>query len=71
MEAVGKDVTTATVGDEVFGVGIGSFAEYAVASAAKIAPKPAPIADELSGSDIESDWGAEVEEESAGGVPWG
>ncbi len=43
VEAVGKDVTTATVGDEVFGVGIGSFAEYAVASAAKIAPKPANL----------------------------
>ncbi|MFN8050520.1 MAG: NAD(P)-dependent alcohol dehydrogenase [Acidimicrobiales bacterium] len=41
--AVGKDVTTAAVGDEVFGVGIGSFAEYAVASASKIAPKPANL----------------------------
>ena len=43
VEAIGKNVTTAAVGDEVFGVGIGSFAEYAVASAAKVAPKPANL----------------------------
>ena len=43
VEAVGKNVTTMTVGDEVFGVAEGSFAEYARARADKVAPKPATI----------------------------
>ena len=38
--AVGAGVTGFLVGDEVYGVGRGSFAEYAVASADKLAPKP-------------------------------
>jgi NADPH:quinone reductase-like Zn-dependent oxidoreductase len=38
--AVGSDVTTAQVGDDVFGVAEGSFAEYARARADKLAPKP-------------------------------
>lgn len=38
--SVGCDVTTVAPGDEVFGVARGSFAEYAVAKATKLAPKP-------------------------------
>ncbi len=43
VDAVGKDVTTLRPGDEVFGIGEGSFAEYTRASAAKLAPKPANL----------------------------
>lgn len=38
--AVGSDVARFTVGDEVFGIGSGTFAEYAVAKEAKLAVKP-------------------------------
>ena len=38
--AVGRDVTDFAVGDEVYGIGTGSFAEYAVAEAAKLARRP-------------------------------
>ena len=38
--AVGPAVTRFAVGDEVFGIGRGSFAEYAAASADKLARKP-------------------------------
>ena len=38
--AVGRSVTQFKPGDTVFGGGKGSFAEYACASAAKLAPKP-------------------------------
>lgn len=37
---VGADVTRFSVGDEVFGIGTGSFAEFAVAKEAKLAHKP-------------------------------
>jgi NADPH:quinone reductase-like Zn-dependent oxidoreductase len=37
---VGPDVATLSPGDEVFGVGEGSFAEYVVARARKVAAKP-------------------------------
>ena len=40
VEAVGSGVTTLQVGDEVFGVGEGTFAQYACARADKLAPKP-------------------------------
>jgi NADPH:quinone reductase-like Zn-dependent oxidoreductase len=40
VEAVGKDVTTFAPGDEVYGVGEGTFAEYCRASADKLATKP-------------------------------
>jgi len=40
VEAVGAGVTGVRVGDEVFGVGDGAFAEYVRASADRIAPKP-------------------------------
>jgi NADPH:quinone reductase-like Zn-dependent oxidoreductase len=40
VEAVGKDVTTLQPGDEVFGIGDGSFAEYTCAAEDKLAPKP-------------------------------
>jgi NADPH:quinone reductase-like Zn-dependent oxidoreductase len=38
--AIGPDVTRFAVGDEVFGIARGSFAEYAVAREAKLAHKP-------------------------------
>jgi NADPH:quinone reductase-like Zn-dependent oxidoreductase len=41
--AVGPGVTQFAPGDEVFGIGGGSFAEYAVAKEAKLARKPASI----------------------------
>ncbi|HEV7147252.1 MAG TPA: NAD(P)-dependent alcohol dehydrogenase [Pedococcus sp.] len=41
--AVGPIVTTFAVGDEVFGFARGALAEYAVASPAKLAPKPATL----------------------------
>jgi NADPH:quinone reductase-like Zn-dependent oxidoreductase len=40
VKAVGTDVTTFAPGDEVFGVGEGSFAEFCRAKAAKVALKP-------------------------------
>lgn len=40
VEAVGAGVTTLKPGDEVYGTGEGSFAEYVVASETKVAPKP-------------------------------
>ena len=43
VEAVGKYVTRFKPGDEVFGVGKGSYAEYARALENKLAPKPSNI----------------------------
>jgi NADPH:quinone reductase-like Zn-dependent oxidoreductase len=43
VEAVGKQVTQFKPGDEVFGVGRGSVAEYVCTIEGKIAPKPASI----------------------------
>jgi NADPH:quinone reductase-like Zn-dependent oxidoreductase len=40
VEAVGKDVQHLRPGDEVFGAGSGSWAEYACAQQARLAPKP-------------------------------
>jgi NADPH:quinone reductase-like Zn-dependent oxidoreductase len=40
VESVGPDVTTVRPGDEVFGIGEGTFAEYVRAPAAKLAAKP-------------------------------
>jgi NADPH:quinone reductase-like Zn-dependent oxidoreductase len=40
VEAVGAKVTRFKAGDEVFGSGVGSFAEFARAKADKLAPKP-------------------------------
>jgi NADPH:quinone reductase-like Zn-dependent oxidoreductase len=40
IEAVGKDVKDLHVGDEIFGVGRGAYAEYAVADQTQIALKP-------------------------------
>ena len=44
VEAVGKDASRFRPGDEVFGVGKGTFAEYALAREEKLAPKPANLA---------------------------
>lgn len=43
VEAVGKNVTRFTLGDEVFGTADGSFAEYATAPEARLAAKPRNI----------------------------
>jgi NADPH:quinone reductase-like Zn-dependent oxidoreductase len=43
VEAVGKNVTRLQPGDEVFGIGKGSYAEYARAPEDKLAPKPANL----------------------------
>jgi len=40
VEAIGAAVTTLGVGDEVFGIATGAFAEYACAREDKLAPKP-------------------------------
>jgi len=41
VEAAGRNVTRFAPGDEVFGVGDGTFAEFTCAREAKLAPKPA------------------------------
>ena len=43
VEAVGKGVTRFQPGDEVFGIGGGSFAEYAGAREDKLAPRPSNL----------------------------
>ena len=43
VEAVGHEVTRFQPGDEVFGIGKGTFAEYARAPQNKLAPKPANL----------------------------
>jgi NADPH:quinone reductase-like Zn-dependent oxidoreductase len=43
VEAVGPDVTAFKPGDEVFGAGVGSFAEYALARQISLALKPAEL----------------------------
>ena len=43
VEAIGPAVTKFSVGDEVYGVAPGSFAEYAVTRADKLSPKPANL----------------------------
>ncbi len=43
VEAVGKDVTRFSPGDEVFGIGVGAFADYALAREDKLAPKPSNL----------------------------
>src|SRR6476620_2039511 len=43
VEAVGDGVTTVRPGDEVFGIGEGTFAEYAVASEKKVVARPAGL----------------------------
>jgi NADPH:quinone reductase-like Zn-dependent oxidoreductase len=42
---VGTDVTGWSVGDEVYGIGKGSFAEYALADPAKLSRRPAGVTD--------------------------
>src|ERR671932_2741916 len=43
VDTVGKNVSMFQPGDEVFGIGEGSFAEYARAREDKLAPKPANL----------------------------
>jgi NADPH:quinone reductase-like Zn-dependent oxidoreductase len=43
VEAVGKNVTTLRPGDEVFGVGTGTWAEYATGTERSLVPKPARL----------------------------
>ena len=40
VEVVGKDVKDLHAGDEVYGVGRGAYAEYAVSDGSEVAPKP-------------------------------
>ena len=46
VEAIGADVTRFSPGDEVYGLGSGTFADYAVAKEDKLAPKPAALTHE-------------------------
>ena len=50
VEAVGKDVRRLAIGDEVFGAGVGAFAEYAIASEETLVPKPAGLTFEQAGA---------------------
>jgi NADPH:quinone reductase-like Zn-dependent oxidoreductase len=50
VEAVGDGVTRFEPGDEVFGIGQGSYAEYACAREDKLAPKPANLGFEQAGA---------------------
>ena len=50
VESVGKNVTQFKTGDEVFGCGRGAFAEYACASEAQLACKPAALSFEQAAS---------------------
>ena len=50
VESVGKNVTQFKTGDEVFGCGRGAFAEYACASEAQLARKPAAVSFEQAAS---------------------
>ncbi|MDF1798986.1 MAG: NAD(P)-dependent alcohol dehydrogenase [Planctomycetota bacterium] len=43
VEAVGSEVTRFQPGDEVFGIGTGTFAELALADESRLAPKPASM----------------------------
>jgi NADPH:quinone reductase-like Zn-dependent oxidoreductase len=43
VEAVGRNVRDLRPGDEVFGTGAGAWAEYTVAKAIRLAPKPANV----------------------------
>ena len=43
MEAVGRDVKDLQPGDEVFGTGVGAWADYACARGARLARKPANL----------------------------
>src|SRR5689334_16610055 len=43
VAAVGSGVTGLAPGDEVYGTGIATFAEYAAAPAGRLAPKPAAL----------------------------
>jgi NADPH:quinone reductase-like Zn-dependent oxidoreductase len=64
IEAVGPDVSTFQVGQEVYGILIGSYAEYALAAASDIQPKPAELTFEQAASvpvGALTAWGAVVE----------
>jgi NADPH:quinone reductase-like Zn-dependent oxidoreductase len=47
VEAVGSNVTRFQVGDDVFGIGRGAFAEYACAAENLLTPRPADLSDEV------------------------
>ncbi len=66
--AVGDDVTRFAPGDEVFGIAMGSFAEYAPAKAGKLAHKPANMSWEQAGVAAVSGITALQAVEDVGGV---
>ena len=68
VAAVGQNVTGFQVGDEVFGTGDGSFAEYARARANKLAPKPANLTFAQAATLPTSAWVALQALRNAGGI---
>ena len=49
VDDVGRDVTRFAVGDEVFGIGTGTFAQFAAAKESKLVHKPADVTFEQAG----------------------
>jgi NADPH:quinone reductase-like Zn-dependent oxidoreductase len=50
VAAIGEDVTSFKIGDEVFGVGVGTLAEFALANENRLAPKPSGLTFESAAS---------------------
>src|SRR6266511_4692564 len=63
IEAVGANVTTLKKGDEVYGLVAGGYAEYALASANDVQPKPAGLTLEQAAAvpmGVLTAWGADA-----------
>jgi len=71
VEAVGRSVTRFQPGDEVFGIGDGTFAEYVGAREDKLAPKPAKLTFEQAAAVPTSAFGALQALRDKGGVQRG
>ena len=64
VEAVGANVTTLKKGDEVYGIVAGGYAEYALASANEVQPKPAGLTFEEAAAlpvGVLTAWGAVID----------
>jgi NADPH:quinone reductase-like Zn-dependent oxidoreductase len=64
VEAVGANVTTLKKGDEVYGIVTGGYAEYALALASDVQPKPASLTFEQAAGlpmGVLTAWGAVIE----------